>query len=105
MNDAHQALGEVGLIEAGGDPHIARHATTEGVDADILTAAIEIETEQLHHLPAQGALLLRRERSLRHHDRFVLLLFAYLVDEFGQPALELAEQLVDRKSTRLNSSH
>jgi len=63
--------------------------------ADILTSAIEIKAQQLHHLLAQFGLFGRREGALGLDQGFVLLAFSHLLDEIGQPALEIAEQGVE----------
>ena len=95
VDDPHQALGEVGLIIAGGDAHITGYAATEGVHAYILTPAIEIKAQQLHHLLAQFGLFGGRKGALWLDEGLLFLFLANLGDQAGEPPFEFAEQGVE----------
>jgi hypothetical protein len=52
MDDAHQALHEVIFPVAGGNAHIFRYATAEGMYADIQPASIKIESQAMTAKPS-----------------------------------------------------
>jgi hypothetical protein len=47
VQHAHERLGEVGLVVAGGDAHVARDAAAEGVVAGVQAAVVEVEAHLL----------------------------------------------------------
>lgn len=65
------------------------------VHAHILTPAIEIKAQQLHHLLAQFGLFGGREGTLRLDEGLLFLFFANLSDQAGEPPFEFAEQGVE----------
>ena len=58
----------------------------------------EIKAEQPHHLLAERLLICDGEGTLRDQDGFMLLLFTHLLDEGGQPAGEIAEDLIQPRA-------
>jgi hypothetical protein len=95
VQDAHQRLGEVVLVVAGGDADVAGDAAAEGVVADIETAVIEVEADPLHQLDPQPALALDGEGSLGHQHRGARLRVHDLLDESRQEAPEPVEERGD----------
>ncbi len=63
MQHPHQTGGEIGLVIARGDADIVRRAAAKRVQADVEPPVVEIKTQRLHELDAQGLLGLLRERA------------------------------------------
>ena len=95
---AHQAGDELLLVVARGDAHVRRHAAAERVAAHVEPAVREIKAEQPHHLLAERLLRRDGEGALWGEDGVALLPLAHGLDEAGQPAREIAEDLVQPRA-------
>ena len=61
VHHGEHGLGEVGLVVAGGDPHVGRRAAGERMRRAVQPGVGEVEPEPLGQAPAQR--LLRRDRE------------------------------------------
>ena len=98
VDDAHQAGDELLLVVARGDAHVRRHAAAERVAAHVEPAVRKIKAEQPHHLLAERLLRRNRERALRGEEGVALLPLAHGLDEAGQPARQIAEDLIQPRA-------
>ena len=98
VDDAHQAGDELLLVVARGDAHVRRHAAAERVAAHVEPAVSKIKAEQSHHLLAERLLRRNRERALRGEEGVALLPLAHGLDEAGQPARQIAEDLIQPRA-------
>ena len=94
VHRAHQAAQEAVERKTRGHAHVFRHATAEGVGAHIQPAGLEIEAQDPHHLLAQPALAVQRERAHRVQGRVLRLALTHRADQAGQPLPHLAEDLI-----------
>ena len=92
---AEQARERIVLIEARGDPDIARHALGEGMLALIEAPAIEGKAERLHHLDDQLPLARDGEFAGERLQRVIGLQLDHLVDQARELARQRLEQRVD----------
>lgn len=95
---AHQAGDKLLLVIACCDPHVGRHAATEGVTAHIEATVGEIKAEQSHYLLTERLLGRDGEGALRQQQGIALLLFTHGLDKSRQPAGQIAEDLIEPRA-------
>ncbi len=92
VQNAHQRLGEIVLVVAGGDAHVVGGAAAKRMGADIEPAMREIEADPLHQARRRPAL--RRDRERASAAR------ASAATPLGGPAPPRSDRAGNRRSRR-----
>ncbi len=75
VDHAHQRAEKLILVVTGGNAHIFRHATAEGMRTDIQPAMVKVETQRFHDAQAELTLSRQGERPLRRDNSLLRLFF------------------------------